>query len=203
MSRNLTNSGVVHLVADATIGADAAEFTGGSERLVSNFSNGSGWTDGDYYHIVVVRPDAGGNSTLAWNNPAVIGDNSSGFNNLMIRDTGVDVDAQFYHWDGSVEFALDSIVLGDWVILSQENSGGFIRGRVDAGTEVTDAAGNQSGGATLDLGSAGFAGRIAEYIRLDSAPTESDRQKIEGYLAHEYGLEANLPSSHPYKSSPP
>lgn len=30
-----------------------------------------------------------------------------------------------------------------------------------------------------------------------------DRQKMEGYLAHKWGLSANLPTAHPYKSSVP
>ena len=31
----------------------------------------------------------------------------------------------------------------------------------------------------------------------------SDVEKAEGYLAHKWGLTANLPVSHPYKSSAP
>jgi hypothetical protein len=31
----------------------------------------------------------------------------------------------------------------------------------------------------------------------------SDRQKLEGYLAHKWGLAANLPADHPYKIAPP
>jgi hypothetical protein len=34
-------------------------------------------------------------------------------------------------------------------------------------------------------------------------PTTTDRQKLEGYLAHKWGLTANLPSDHPYKINPP
>jgi len=46
-------------------------------------------------------------------------------------------------------------------------------------------------------------GIIAEFIVVDEAVSESDRQKVEGYLAHKWGLEANLPAAHPYKSSAP
>lgn len=31
----------------------------------------------------------------------------------------------------------------------------------------------------------------------------SERQKIEGYLAHKWGLDGDLPSGHPYKTNPP
>ncbi|MFW6246964.1 MAG: polysaccharide deacetylase family protein, partial [bacterium] len=40
-----------------------------------------------------------------------------------------------------------------------------------------------------------------EIILLSSAPSKSDRQKIEGYLAHKWGIAHKLPSTHPYKFS--
>lgn len=43
---------------------------------------------------------------------------------------------------------------------------------------------------------------VGEIIICD-ALTVSDRQKIEGYLAHKWGLTANLPAGHPYKTIPP
>ena len=43
----------------------------------------------------------------------------------------------------------------------------------------------------------------AEVVCL-TAPASTDiRQRIEGYLAHKWGLTANLPSNHPYKVNPP
>jgi hypothetical protein len=46
-------------------------------------------------------------------------------------------------------------------------------------------------------------GDIAEAIMVCADLSVSDRQKIEGYLADKYGLQANLPAGHPYKSAPP
>jgi hypothetical protein len=46
-------------------------------------------------------------------------------------------------------------------------------------------------------------GGIAEIIVLPTASTTEDRQKLEGYLAHKWGLEGSLPGDHPYKSTPP
>jgi hypothetical protein len=45
-------------------------------------------------------------------------------------------------------------------------------------------------------------GLIAEVI-ITSALTQQDQEKIEGYLAHKWGLTANLPAGHPYKTTPP
>jgi hypothetical protein len=33
--------------------------------------------------------------------------------------------------------------------------------------------------------------------------TTADRQRVEGYLAHKWGLTANLPADHPYKNAAP
>jgi hypothetical protein len=42
-----------------------------------------------------------------------------------------------------------------------------------------------------------------EILLFSSYPSESDRQKIEGYLAHRWGFASKLPSGHPYKSAAP
>jgi hypothetical protein len=58
-------------------------------------------------------------------------------------------------------------------------------------------AGNVAGtGAPLN-------GYIAEITLVHSALSTTDRQKLEGYLAWKWGLEANLPAGHPYKTTPP
>jgi hypothetical protein len=44
---------------------------------------------------------------------------------------------------------------------------------------------------------------IAEVVILPVAVTVTQQQFIEGYLAHKWGLEDNLPVGHPYKSGPP
>jgi hypothetical protein len=42
-----------------------------------------------------------------------------------------------------------------------------------------------------------------EIIALSSEPSQEERQKLEGYLAHKWGLTANLPQDHPYKATTP
>jgi len=44
---------------------------------------------------------------------------------------------------------------------------------------------------------------IAEIVFYQSALSLSNREKIEGYLAHKWGLTSSLPNDHPYKSSAP
>ncbi len=46
-------------------------------------------------------------------------------------------------------------------------------------------------------------GTMAEIVGTNEVLSSTKRQKLEGYLAHRWGLAANLPSSHPYKDAPP
>ena len=46
-------------------------------------------------------------------------------------------------------------------------------------------------------------GVIAEVISFNTKLSDSDRQKVEGYLAHKWGLSSKLPSSHPYSLGHP
>lgn len=48
-----------------------------------------------------------------------------------------------------------------------------------------------------------FKGYICEVITYPSSLNETNRQKVEGYLAWKWGLQASLPIGHPYKSAPP
>jgi hypothetical protein len=48
-----------------------------------------------------------------------------------------------------------------------------------------------------------YNGDIAELVLIPGLPTTATRQRIEGYLAHKWGLTANLPSDHPYKTVAP
>jgi hypothetical protein len=46
-------------------------------------------------------------------------------------------------------------------------------------------------------------GAITEILFFESILPEVDRQRVEGYLAWEYGLEGDLDPAHPYKSAAP
>lgn len=53
-------------------------------------------------------------------------------------------------------------------------------------------------------GGANFAdGKFFERILIQGAVDTATRQKIEGYLAHKWGLAASLPTDHPYKTAAP
>jgi hypothetical protein len=52
-------------------------------------------------------------------------------------------------------------------------------------------------------GGPAWLGNIGEILVFNSVLTTSQRQQIEGYLAHKWGMSASLPATHPYKKFPP
>ncbi len=48
-----------------------------------------------------------------------------------------------------------------------------------------------------------YSGTIAEIVLVSEVVSTNTRQKVEGYLAHKWGLTANLPADHPYKTAVP
>ena len=85
----------------------------------------------------------------------------------------------------------------------------WTNGTQDLTAGVFQTAGNTSSTDSLSLRL--FAGaanapsgtKISEAIIIHNTLPEADRQKIEGYLAWKWGLEAKLPVGHPYKNSAP
>ena len=74
--------------------------------------------------------------------------------------------------------------------------------------EYTPSAGrgNPMSGVTVgnyDQQNSGGSGIQYEIIALSAAPSQADRERIEGYLAWKWGLQANLPAGHTYKSAAP
>jgi len=78
------------------------------------------------------------------------------------------------------------------------SSGGNVPTDIDNTSYNIAIGGNADGGTTQD-----FAGLIGEVILLSSGVSTNTRQKIEGYLAHKWGLTASLPADHPYKTNAP
>jgi hypothetical protein len=87
------------------------------------------------------------------------------------------------------------------------NCNGFVNGFASTTTGTTNT-GSISNSSVFDIGASavggnGVAGDIAEVLVGGATLTTEDREKIEGYLAHKYGLEGNLNSGHTYKSNSP
>jgi prepilin-type N-terminal cleavage/methylation domain-containing protein len=105
-----------------------------------------------------------------------------------------------------------SLADGAWHILQTRRSGTTHAIRGNGGTPTT---GTVPGVATtahrIGIGAwaDGFGdqflrnGSIAEVLIVPRALTDVERERVEGYLAHRWGLTANLPSGHPFRATPP
>jgi hypothetical protein len=59
-------------------------------------------------------------------------------------------------------------------------------------------------GATVNVAApATWPGYISEIIMVVPSPTAADRQRIEGRMMHDFGLQSMLPASHPYRTYAP
>ena len=100
-------------------------------------------------------------------------------------------------------------LLNQWVMLSMELD--IPNNRVTASLNTTPYATNvtQSGLSTMGTGSI----RLNDYqnnadsdwgeIIFTEDTSQANSEKIEGYLAHKWGLAGDLPSAHPYKAYAP
>lgn len=71
---------------------------------------------------------------------------------------------------------------------------------------VAPGRGNPMNGITVgnfDNQPSGGSGMQYEIIALSAVPSPEDRQRIEGYLAWKWGLQANLQVNHPYRNAAP
>ena len=93
-------------------------------------------------------------------------------------------------------------------ILSYRFDGTNLKISVDGTLDSTSNLSTGLGNLTLDkigIGAriTGFDGGIGDCLILQSNPTDAIDDKIVGYLAHKYGLTANLGSGHAYKTTAP
>ena len=90
----------------------------------------------------------------------------------------------------------------------------FVNG-VAGGTGTFPSSGNSSDtdSATLIIGGTStddgvtltnqMLGFVGEAVYTNTALSTTDRERLEGYLAWKWGLEANLPAGHPFRNTPP
>lgn len=111
---------------------------------------------------------------------------------------------------GGVEVSTTTVIGTSWHIFGGLIANAGRSHRLDGTEEGTGGAATISFGSssvmTIGRGPGGgnqVNGSIAEIAVFNKTLSLAERQQIEGYLAHKWGLEANLPVDHPYKAGPP
>ena len=113
---------------------------------------------------------------------------------------------------GTPDYVITStpIVDGSYRTLSMYQYYSTLQTFVDGGLESTIQTTTPTN-ATVPLnigvrqtdGSSPFNGSVREIIMYSNAITPFDRQKVEGYLAWKWGMQAQLPAPHPFKLAAP
>ena len=99
----------------------------------------------------------------------------------------------------------------EFVLVTASRVSGSCNGFVDGSSMTTTGTtntGSIDNTSVFDIGAASVGGQpltgdIAEILVGGATLTTANREKIEGYLAWKYGLQANLPSDHTYRFSKP
>lgn len=99
----------------------------------------------------------------------------------------------------------------EFVLVTASRVSGSCNGFVDGSSMTTTGTtntGSINNTNVLDIGAAAVGGNpltgdLAEVLVGGATLTTANREKIEGYLAWKYGLQANLPSDHTYRFSKP
>jgi hypothetical protein len=108
---------------------------------------------------------------------------------------------QFGVGESSYQISGPTFLIQEGIRIGGTNTN-YING--DAGTASTNSLNLTN--TTLTVGAATsfpMSGQICEALVYVGTLSTPDREKIEGYLAHKWGLQGNLPSNHPHSQVPP
>lgn len=99
------------------------------------------------------------------------------------------------------------LLFQDSTTLAASSVGGFVNGAQTRGNS-TLATAQESSNQSFLIGTRWDADSVTdldwwETVWLEGRATQADIYRVEGYLAHKYGLQTQLPGDHPYRSGAP
>lgn len=158
------------------------------------------------------------------NDPAANDAQSGGWFNGFTSDTSGTKNGHYPYTDSKIYPHFGSTVRGtgldptpslaSWRLFSEQisgSAGSAVRSMFIDGTSIgTQSSLTVNFGAVArwigsSIGGTGqfFEGKMAELLFFNADLGTTDRQKVEGYLAWKWGLQANLPGGHPYAGAAP
>jgi uncharacterized repeat protein (TIGR02543 family) len=140
----------------------------------------------DNVYIVCDNPDMS-----YGNRPTVLGGNTTTIYTMQFNNTVVDATPDA--WIGTGYYVNGNTTAASSTDAALVASPTLIRRAAATSSDI-------SIGSDRQMSNRAWNGNIAEVIYLNGASPE-DRQKVEGYLAHKWGL--NLPEGHPYRAAAP
>lgn len=177
-------------------GMNVVHFTGSNTEFLTGASLGGVATSASLFYVVKAATNDSGSG-----GPGHFG--SGGSSNQYTFGDG-----HLYNGDLSTvrkDAGNPTPSVAAWNILSIASAANDWKCRI-GGTQLFTTATNTVGFSTTPaLGQSltqHFTGDIAEVVLMDGINT-TNRDKVEGYLAHKWGITSILDAAHPYKSSPP
>jgi hypothetical protein len=141
----------------------------------------------------------------------VLKNSGAGANSLHVGFSGTNYRMNFWSNDytpaRTVNFVTSSANLVNYVWTSGTSKQIFANGKSEGTSASAGVIGTMAGGGRIGnvVGQGYIGGDIAEMVILTGTVSATDRESMEGYLAHKWGITTNLSSSpaHPYKNTPP
>lgn len=206
--KDVTNSGSARPVYKNAIqnGLPVIRFDGYEDVLIGSALSNY-FTASTGQSIAICKFTSNTDSGVGYSNDAVHSD-TGGYHALYGR-AGSTNTVGAYNWDTNADTVETAMTPGTWAILSWQHASGNVGIRRDGGT-LSESASGDTGviTSTLRIGQ-GYAGSLyseldlGEILFFDTILSASDREKIEGYLAHKWGLTSVLSGGHPYKTDAP
>ena len=140
-----------------------------------------------------------------WKKYSIIleGDGTDGTRTNLYPNVHANANETLYHNGSTTPWSSQSNV----DVISESINGGIIGVKTSNPLQlIGNQAGGENGwsiGQQSDFTDRGWNGKIAEVIAFPTALSDEQRFKLEGYLAHKWGLTAKLPTGHAYKLAKP
>lgn len=188
------------LVTSSQNGLNTVDFGTSNTQLLASSAYGGG-DDGFSVFVVAKRGSAAANQHVSGGGFTghLLGSNSSAAVNMRAdKAEGGRYQAETGSWSGGWDIAG----------FSADFAAGTFNMHLD-GSSINSQTGLATGTSkahTFLLGTFGgseWQGELGEELIVNDALSTTDREKLEGYLAHKWGLTANLPVGHPYKTTAP
>lgn len=127
-------------------------------------------------------------------------------NKLVLGTRRLDSDSYNYLATSQI-ISNQAIIAFGSIDYSMKNMKSILNGGVSENKTATFSSGvtsaTNSNQLTIGGGASSFKGWIASIVAGNAELSLENRQKLEGWAAHKYGLTSNLPLDHPYKTTPP
>lgn len=198
--------------ATGLLGKPAAVFDGVSDRMSTGTLNVA--MSGDYTLLTVLSTTNASTSPswyacpgfLGGEVPNTVADHGLGFNGLY-QITGIGNPDTSYTATNPVTSGAGTML--SWSRVSASGVLSWYQNGQENG-QTTGLTGNRTATSSMSLGAMEQDGSggwlsftLGEVIVISSSIDTNTRQKLEGYLAWKWGLQASLPVDHPYYSAPP